>query len=123
MSAPLLVLPNGRTQCLEQIVRISGIIDSVPDGPDKKAESLMFVTSSNWGHIIREITEKAGGVANVPAAFLEDMRVKGYFRIGSLTVRNARTDDQRVVDMRNRRHAEDCHFDALRERLKSGFVH
>lgn len=118
----MIILPNGRTQALEQLLQISGLIDALPDGAEKKAESLMLVTSEHWGHIIREITEKAGGVANVPLAFLTDMRSKGFFRIGSLTVRNAGTDDQAEVDTRNRKYADQCHFDYLRERLKSGYA-
>lgn len=119
----MIVLPNGRTQALEQIVQISGLIDGLPDGPEKKAETLMFVTSTHWGVIIDEIVGKAGGAANVPLAFLTDMRSKGYFRIGSLTVRNAGTEDQSEVDAKNRKYAEQCHFDYARERLKSGYTH
>jgi len=116
-----LILPDGRTQALEQIIQISGLIDALPDGPEKKAETLMFVTSTHWGHVMREIKEKAGGV--LPPEFVEDMRTKGRFHVGSLIVVNLRTESQSVVDRANREWAERCHFDYLRERLKSGYVH
>ncbi len=116
----VLVLPDGRTQALEQLIQISGLIDALPDGPDKKAETMMFVSSSHWGHIMREIAEKAGG--NVPEAFTADMQRTGRFLIGSLLVVNFRTDDAMAVYAANRKWAEQCHFDHLRERLKSGYV-
>lgn len=116
----VLVLPDGRTQALEQLMQISGLIDALPDGAEKKAETLMFVTTTHWGHIMREITEKAGGI--LPQAFVDDMQTKGRFLVGSLVVVNFRTDDQAAVNAANRKWADQCDFEYRRERLKSGYV-
>lgn len=106
-------LPNGDTLMLEKAFRIANMIEArVPGKPDAPAGTV-FLPSSEYGALMREIASKA---AEVPKDFLEQK----HFLIGRVTFRNAGTDDAEAVKMANAMYAEQTGFQWKAEHLRTG---
>ncbi len=83
---------------------------------DPRVPITMFMTSTDWGHLATEVKSKqrVGVDGNpTPDTFSELI-------VGSLTVVNAKTENQDLVDEANQQAARDAHFTARKEALISG---
>ncbi|MES2156122.1 MAG: hypothetical protein V4510_13390 [bacterium] len=94
--------PRPVTNCLEELDTIAGLVAPKP--------TVMWLTSSHWAELAREIEAKYG---KHPTP--ENFRA---LRVGCLEVRNSTTEDQGVVNAMNRLSASDAEFAQKRDALK-----
>lgn len=107
-------LPDGRTLMLEKAMRIAALIEAEVAGKPEAPPGTVFLTSSEYGQLMREIKAKAGGL--IPAAFYEAK----HFLVGRVTFRNAGTDNAAAVLEANRRYEEQSGFLWKRLNLQTG---
>ena len=95
---------------LEMLTRISALIGEVEE------PVLYFVTSTQWA----AIAEEARAVVLDPSRLPTPENFK-ELRVGkNLLVVNSGSEDQDAVNIANRAEAERVHFQAKRERLRTG---
>lgn len=108
-------LPNGDTLAVEKLLRICNLIEAdVPGKPDVPAGTV-FLTSSDYGAVMRELRSK---LSVVPPEAEEFFRQQ-HFLIGRVTVRNAGTDDVETVMLANRMYEEQSGFRWKRDHLRT----
>ena len=107
-------LPNGDTLAVEKLLRICNLIEAdVPGKPDVPAGTV-FLTSSDYGAVMRELRSKLGVVPPEAEEFFRQQ----HFLIGRVTVRNAGTDDAETVMLANRMYEEQSGFAWKRDHLR-----
>ena len=108
-------LPNGDTLAVEKLLRICNLIEAdVPDKPDVPAGTI-FLTSSEYAAIMRELRSKLGVVPIAAEGFFKAQ----HFLVGRVTVRNAGTDDAETVMLANRMYEEQSGFRWKRDHLRT----
>ena len=110
----LLPVYGGETHFIEHLQKIARILSG--DLVDHEGrvtpatESVMYFTSRTWGLILKELQEKYSS-AVTPALATDILRGRmNQLRIGKVTFRNARTDDQRMVDTMNALSEDKSHY-------------
>lgn len=108
-------LPNGDTLAVEKLLRICNLIEAdVPGKPDVPAGTV-FLTSSDYGAVMRELRSKLSAVPPEAEEFFRQQ----HFLIGRVTVRNAGTDDVETVMLANRMYEEQSGFRWKRDHLRT----
>ena len=109
-------LPNGDTLAVEKLLRICNLIEAdVPGKPDVPAGTV-FLTSSDYGAVMRELRSKLDVVPPEAEEFFRQQ----HFLIGRVTERNAGTDDAETVMLANQMYEEQSGFVWKRDHLRTG---
>lgn len=108
-------LPNGDTLAVEKLLRVVNLIEAeVPGKPDVPAGTV-FLTSSDYGAVMRELRSKLSAVPPGAEAFFRQQ----HFLVGRVTVRNAGTDDAETVMLANKMYEEQSGFRWKRDHLRT----
>lgn len=102
---------NKETHFIKQLQTIAGLIGSTP--------SRMFVSSTHWGKIADEIGRQYASALADPSG-LPTPKNFDRLKIGALTVINARTEDQEVVNLMNEEDARNAQFQQRRSAFQTG---
>lgn len=115
MSGVVPTLPDGTTLAVEKLLRVCNLIEAeVPGKPDVPAGTI-FLTSSEYGAVMRELRSKLGVVPPEAEAFFRQQ----HFLVGRVTVRHAGTDDAETVMLANQTYEEQSGFRWKRENLRT----
>ena len=109
-------LPNGDTLAVEKLLRICNLIEAEVPGKPEVPAGTVFLTSSEWEAIMRELRAKLGVVPPAAGEFFRQQ----HFLVGRVTVRNAGTDDVETVMLANKMYEEQSGFRWKRDHLRTG---